>query len=81
MTLWDRYSGWDDAFNGMDSPEMDVHGIFSTTVENIPVPTYIRRKHTRCFLLRRDEWTNEQTNEHIFFIVKINKRLLKSYKT
>ena len=47
MTLWDRYSGWDDAFNGMDSPEMDEYGIFSTTVDNIPVPTYIRRKHTR----------------------------------
>ena len=49
MTLWDRYSGWDDAFNGMDSPEMDVHDIFSTTVENTPGPTHIRRKHTRCF--------------------------------
>ena len=46
MTLWDRYSGWDAAFNGMDSPKMDVHDIFSTTVENIPVPAYICRKHT-----------------------------------
>ena len=49
MILWGIYSEGGDAFNGMDSPEMDEHGIFSTTVEIIPVPTYISRKHTRYF--------------------------------